>query len=566
LELEETTFDLTDVVASVVDLFAPQAAAKGIEIATFIDTGMPLGRIGDGSRLRQILMNLVGNAVKFTARGGVSVLVGPDTGDRVHFEVRDTGIGISPDRIDALFEEFSQADDSISRRYGGTGLGLAICRRLSELMGGEITVSSTEGAGSIFRVEVPLPIEPEQSRRLVQPEALDGLRCLIVDDVPLNVEIFRRQLSLWGVVCQSTLEPTTALDLLTRAADDGAPFDVVILDHQMPGLTGVELARLLRADPRLSGVRMILASSTDDSLETGRDKLALFDRVLRKPVQPLDLMAAVAGGVVATPPTDSTEHPLDLARPLEILVAEDNSINRILMETALKSIGHGVTMAADGIEAVAAATRRKFDVILMDIEMPEMDGEQATQRIREVLGGPPPTIIALTAHAGEGLRERYLSIGFDDYMAKPLDFDRLQALLADVAAAPSPPPAPRDLAPAIDADRIEALSRALDRDTLASMVDRFSKGIDDMSERLTTALETGDYETASRAAHTLKGLCLNFGANGLADRSAAAEAILSQGERPGQSEMDGLRDMMAVTKAEAAQLASKLRDIETANG
>lgn len=566
LELEVGPVDLGDIVASVTDLFAPQATAKGIEIVSFIDTGMPLHRIGDGSRLRQILMNLVGNAVKFTASGGVSVTVGRGTGDAVIFEVSDTGIGIPPDRLGALFQEFSQADQTISRRYGGTGLGLAICRRLCDLMAGEISVDSRDGAGSTFRVEVALAVAPEQAARTASADDVKGLSCLIVDDTPLNVEIFRRQLALWGMISSGTGDPREVPDLMIKAAERGTPFDIAILDHQMPGMTGVDLGRRLRGILELKGLRLILASSADVSLDEGREKFAIFDRVLRKPVRPLDLLTALAGTESRAAPEAEASADRPHGRPLDLLVAEDNSINQILMQTALKSFGHSVMVASNGVEAVDAASRHRFDAILMDIEMPEMDGEQAARRIREMHGSATPFTIALTAHAGTGSRERYLALGFDDYLPKPVDFDDLDRLLARMEPTRRPPAATADTekkpvaVKVLDQARIDALASALDRESLAAMLEKFADGLRENGETLPADLDRGDLEAAARGAHTLKGLALNFGATQLGRASGSLEATLVQGLRPTEEALEAVADAISLAEREALGLCQSLRE------
>jgi len=568
LELEAAPFELTDVLASVAELFAPQATAKGIEIATFIDTGMALERLGDDSRLRQVLMNLVGNAVKFTSEGGIVITVSPGDGDRVRFDVSDTGIGIPEDRLDGLFEEFAQADQSISRRYGGTGLGLAISQRLARLMGGELTAESRVDEGSVFRVELPLPEARAEGSKPLNIERLRGLKCLIVDDMPLNVEIFRRQVGLWGVEIASTNDPAAAQEILRRAVDAGHPFDVVLLDHQMPGMSGVELARRLRGDPALADIRLVLASSADVSLEQGRDALHMLDKVLRKPVQPLDLMAALVEAET-TPAEGVMEENQPVSGPsYNLLVAEDNTINRVLMQTALTSLGHSVSLAADGIEAVNATSQQRFDAILMDIEMPEMDGEQAARRIREVRGAAAPPIVALTAHAGPGQREHYIELGFDDYLAKPIDFDVLQERLLSLVGArggvapPANPPLPAESgAPdAIDRARIDVLTEALDPTVVASMIDKFASGIEETGTAFSAALDSGDLRAAARAAHTLKGMSLNFGATRLAEVAARSEVTLQGGQGQDSAETLALIGAIDDTRADAMGLAARLRE------
>lgn len=562
LELEHAPFELNELVASVTDLFYPQAAAKGLEVASYIDTSMPMRRFGDPSRLRQILMNLVGNAVKFTEEGGVTLTVVPSDGGGVRFEVRDTGIGIPMDRLHILFQEFSQADESISRRYGGTGLGLAISQRLSHLMGGAITAESVMGTGSRFRLDLPLEASADQTPRDTA-DVLHGKRCLIVDDTPLNIDIFRRQVALWGMEGVGVDDPRRAIPLLRDAAREGRAYDVAILDHKMPELTGLDLAQMVRADPDLAATRLILASSADIGLSEGHDRYELFDRVLRKPVQPLDLMSALAGdSATCLRAKAQAEETLMTDRPLRLLVAEDNNINRILMQTALTRLGHSVGLAENGVEAVEAVARETFDVILMDIEMPEMDGEEAARRIRATHGGKP-AMVALTAHAGPAHRDHFLSIGFDGYLAKPIDFEALQVLLEDLmtgeegmaAAVPDVP-----TASVIDTARIDALTEALDPVTVGTMLAKFADGLSEARPKLADLQGKGDLPGLAKQAHALKGMSLNFGARVLGDAAQSAEQKLNAGTALGTDELKTLVDQIDHTYHEVLDLSRRLRE------
>ena len=562
LELEHASFELNDLVASVTDLFYPQAAAKGLEVVSYIDTSVPMRRLGDPSRVRQILMNLVGNAVKFTETGGVTLSVTGVDGDGVRFEVRDTGIGIPVDRLHTLFKEFSQADESISRRYGGTGLGLAISERLAQIMGGTITAESVTGLGSRFRVDLPLAVAADQTPRGSVIDRLRGKRCLIVDDTAVNVDIFRRQVALWGMETVGLDDPRRAVSLLRDAEREGRAFDVAILDHKMPELTGLDLAQRVRSDPALDGTRLILASSADIGFSEGRDGFDLFDRVMRKPIQPLDLMSALAGDATRLPTDPQAEETRMTDHPLRVLVAEDNNINRILMQTALTRLGHTVSLAENGVEAVDAVRRETFDVILMDIEMPEMDGEEAARRIRAD-HGPRPAMVALTAHAGESHREHFLGLGFDGYLAKPVDFEELDVLLGhlvggEATAVPSEPET--SSAALIEPDRIDALTQALDRTTVAAMLTKFADGLEEARPKLVEMQETGDLAGMATLAHTLRGMCLNFGAQRLAETALAVERTLTSGTALGQPELKTLVDLIIHTYDEVLGLAHRLHE------
>ncbi len=564
LELEHAPFELTDLVASVTDLFYPQAAAKGLEVASYIDTSMPMRRLGDVSRLRQILMNLVGNAVKFTEEGGVTLTVTAGEGDGVRVEVRDTGVGIPSDRLHVLFQEFSQADESISRRYGGTGLGLAISQRLAQLMGGGISADSIMESGSRFRLDLPLEIAADQAPRGDRTALLRGKRCLIVDDTAVNIDIFRRQVALWDVEGVGLDDPRRAISLLREADREGRAFDVAILDHKMPGLSGLDLAQQVRDDPVLAGMRLILASSADTGFSEGRDRFELFDRVLRKPIQPLDLMSALAGDGKSQPADAQAEESRMTDHPLRLLVAEDNNINRILMQTALTRLGHTVALAENGVEAVEAVGRETFDVVLMDIEMPEMDGEEAARRIRAEHGAKP-AMVALTAHAGETHREHFLGIGFDGYLAKPIDFEELDALLGRLggdggastpAAAEAEPTAPS----LIEQARIDSLTQALDPETVSTMLAKFADSLEEFGPKLAALHKSGDLATMATQAHTLKGMSLNFGAKALAQTAQETEKKVASGTALSLGELKMLVDQIIHTYHEVLALAQRLRE------
>ncbi|MFX4221286.1 MAG: response regulator [Thalassobaculum sp.] len=565
LELAREPFDLGEVVGSVADLFYPQAAAKGVEIGFFVDTSMPLRRIGDASRLRQVLLNLVGNAVKFTEQGGVTVTVGAEGDAQVVITVEDTGIGIPADRLHVLFKDFSQADESISRRYGGTGLGLAISQRLAHLMGGRITASSMTGSGSAFRLDLPLPAADSRAVASDEAERLRGKRCLIVDDVPLNVDIFRRQMALWNMESAGLGDPRQAVNRLREARRQGRPFDIAVIDHNMPGLNGLDVAERVRADPELSGTRLLLATSADVGLSGVGDRFSLFDRVLRKPVQPTALLTALVDDRDEPLASDPIGAKPRTVTPLRLLVAEDNNINRILMQTALTRLGHTVSTAENGVEAVEAVAREPFDVVLMDIQMPEMDGEEAARRIREAHGARP-AMIALTAHAGPAHRDRYLGLGFDGYLSKPVDFDALETLLAELTGLvtdPAPGTAGLALPPfadVIDRSRVDMLTVSLAPGTVATMLDRFAASLDEARPAFARLTEGDGLPEASTLAHGLKGMCLNFGADRLADAAATAERAWGSGGRIQGAEVQDLIELIDHTRNEVLNLSQQLRE------
>src|ERR1700731_3192640 len=453
VDLEAMDFDLVDMVETSVGLLAPKAYEKDIDVGVFVDPTARAGFRGDPTRLRQILLNLVGNAIKFTQRGGVSVEVTlrPESTEDLRlllFEVADTGMGMSEEVRRKLFQKFNQADTSITRRFGGSGLGLAICKQLVELMGGEIGVDSTFGCGSRFWFELPLrpAINPTVERRAL-PARLAGLHVLVVDDVEMNRRILSRQLAGLGVEAVSVGDGFAAMAELERAFHQGNPFDVVIVDQMMPGLSGEALAKRVRATPDLAEAKLVIASSAGRHGLT-EDTPGIVDAVLTKPVREqslLDAFAQLFGFVrpaCSKPATAPSLLPKIVGRPLRVLLAEDNKINQQLVTMMLRKADHQGDVADNGELAVEAVRLGNYDVVLMDVQMPVLDGVQATRRIRAL---PPPKnavpIIALTAHAMAGAKEEYLAAGLDDYLSKPLDPVLLLRKLTERGQAASAAPA-----------------------------------------------------------------------------------------------------------------------------
>ena len=465
LELEQQPFDLRDCVESALDLLRIKAAEKGLDLAYQMAPGVPSSVVGDVTRLRQILANLLSNAVKFTETGEVVVCVEVDTEQgsslslspiSIHFAVRDTGIGIPPDRIDRLFQAFSQVDTSTTRRYGGTGLGLAVSRRLAEMMGGTMWVESPAapgplvgeeakgGPGAIFHFTILAQAAPELKIRAYltdrQPQ-LRGRRILIVDDNATNRRILTLQTQGWGMLPRATAAPKEALDWLRR----GDPFDLAIVDLRMPEMTGGELAAAIRAiekgrdhpAPVLPLVLLSSLGSHESDVEPG-----IFAASLSKPIRPsalFDVLIGILGWQPAQPlqpaqaaPVRSTVDPEMAARhPLRILLAEDNAVNQKLALRLLAQMGYRADVAANGLEAIQAVERQPYDVILMDVQMPEMDGLEATRQIcAHWPRGERPQIIAMTANAMQGDRELCLEAGMDDYLSKPIRVEELLAALA----------------------------------------------------------------------------------------------------------------------------------------
>ncbi|HEX5009476.1 MAG TPA: response regulator [Planctomycetota bacterium] len=437
LELEEIDFDLQRTLEEVLELFAPRAKAKDLELVLVLEPEVPSRLQGDPGRLRQVLANMLGNAIKFTHAGEVRLHVDvrePGAGDTLlRFQVADTGIGIAPEHRERLFKPFTQVDSSMSRRYGGTGLGLAICGQLVTLMGGSLGVETEIGQGSTFWFTVRLRLQPQVADEATVLPSLKGLRALVVDDNKTNRVVLQRQLERWGVLVESADGGDVALQLLRAAFDGGQPYDLALVDMQMPGMTGLELAQAVRSDPALSGLPVVMLSSVGDHGRVAKDsgvsvcltkpvrQMHLFDALCR--IQ--DKSAPVADRTAAGPaPVPET------ARRGVILVAEDNPVNQLLARKLLERFGYRSDAAANGREAIEASGRIRYAAILMDCQMPEMDGFEATRAIRrrEAGRGHVP-IIAMTAHAMKGDRERALEAGMDDYITKPVDAQLLRRVL-----------------------------------------------------------------------------------------------------------------------------------------
>jgi signal transduction histidine kinase/CheY-like chemotaxis protein len=417
LELSPTDFDVRDAVGDVMELLASRAHERGLELLTRVADDVPAAVHGDEGRLRQILTNLVGNAVKFTHEGEVVVAVSTRDG-KLRFEVSDTGIGIDPERVEYLFDSFAQADGSTTRRYGGTALGLAISRQLAEMMGGEIGAGSEPGRGSTFWFTVDLRVS--QARPPLVPPELAGLDVLVIDDNATNREILERRLATWRMRCETTSGGEEGLARIRERAAEGRPFDLVLLDHHMPGLDGLGVARALGA----GGPRVILLSSAGPV--SGAAGVAA---TLTKPVRDSRLYDAIATTMSDAAPA-APEIERTGADGAPILLAEDNPTNQAVAVTILRRRGYRVAVAATGDEAVAALRREPFAAVLMDCQMPGLDGYAATAEIRRLEGDARRTpIIAMTAHAMEGDRERCIAAGMDDYLSKPLHPDDLDAVL-----------------------------------------------------------------------------------------------------------------------------------------
>jgi signal transduction histidine kinase/DNA-binding response OmpR family regulator len=438
MDIENQPFDLRDCLESAIDLLALKAAEYGLELGCVIEHDVPEAIIGDVTRLRQILVNLLSNAVKFTKQGEIVLTVEVDTETSKHenlnpstcllrFSVRDTGIGIPQDRMNRLFQSFSQVDSSTTRKYGGTGLGLVISKRLSELMGGEMWVISEEGVGTTFHFTIQAQTaEMPHLEKLSAIPQLTGKRMLIVDDIETNRRILTLQAQAWQMTSSSFANPLEALEALKR----GEQYDVAVLDMQMPEMDGVALSNEIRKN----GIPLPLIMLTSLGWRNP-DEAVNFSAFLTKPIKQSSLYNAVIGALSlqsvdarrAVPEESKFDSQLAARYPMKILLAEDNAVNQKLALRMLERMGYRADIAGDGLEVLEALARQPYDLILMDVQMPELDGLEATRQIRAK--GLGVHVIAMTANAMEGDRETCLAAGMNDYVSKPIQVKELQSAL-----------------------------------------------------------------------------------------------------------------------------------------
>ena len=542
LSLERRPFDVRRCVEGALDLLAHRASEKGIELACLVEAHCPASVAGDVTRLSQVLVNLLSNAVKFTSEGEVLLSasarrLGPDESSEadfyeLSFAVRDTGIGIPPEGLQSLFQSFSQVDTSTTRVYGGTGLGLAISKRLAELMGGDITVESEVGRGTVFTVTIRAQAVEHDEPVYLQADQpyLVGKRLLIVDDNPTNRKILLLQAQNWGMQPVAVGSGPEALELLAQ----GEQFDLGALDMHMPVMDGLELAERIREVRDDAELPLIMLTSLGSQEQD--DRLQHFHCLLTKPVKAsqlyntlLQVIARGAQLIEVTEKASEFDPTLGQRLPLHILLAEDNPINQKLALIMLERLSYRADVAANGEEVLEALGRQTYDVVLMDVQMPEMDGLEATRRIRETWpAASQPRIVAMTANAMAEDRVECLAAGMDDYLAKPIRVEELIAALERCAAASAPDVPTTELDPAALA-RLKA-SLGSQFAMLPKLIDAFSA---DGARQLQTAREAhaaGDAATVRRAVHSLKSNAANFGAMALSDLAKQAEDLAKAGE------------------------------------
>jgi CheY-like chemotaxis protein/HPt (histidine-containing phosphotransfer) domain-containing protein/anti-sigma regulatory factor (Ser/Thr protein kinase) len=537
IELESVDFDFAATIEDAVELMAERAHAKDLELSCAVAPDVPSWVAGDPGRLRQVVLNLVGNAVKFTERGEVAVratLAGEtETTAHIRIEVRDTGIGIPEAARARLFQSFSQVDASTTRKYGGTGLGLAISKRLVDLMGGAIEVESTAGRGSTFGFVLALEKRPPQPTENDDID-LRGARVLCVDDNATNRAIFKQQLGAWGLEVTVAEDGPHGLTAVREARRLGTPFDLVLLDMQMPGMDGLELARLIKADAAVAGTPLVMLTSWTQRGQSSDARAVGIMRLMTKPVRQAHLFSVVATALGRTSASGGAGRGAageranpETAGRFKVLVAEDNPVNQRLAIAQLAKLGYRADAVANGREAIEALGRIRYDVVLMDCHMPEMDGFAATAEIRTREGKRRHTpIIAMTADAMQGDRERCIGAGMDDYVSKPVKMDDLRRALehalakAPSAAAPESAPGgatdgPIDLA-VLSALRTE-YQVAGEPDILARLIDLYLTSASETCTAIRDAVTQRDAAALEHAAHTLKGGSASMGARGLTD-------------------------------------------------
>jgi PAS domain S-box-containing protein len=578
-KLEHVEFPLRETIEETLKSLAPRAQEKEIELASRFAPDVPDDLIGDPDRLRRIVVNLVGNAIKFTEHGEVVVQVNVETHGEpdilLHFSVTDTGIGIPSEKQQHIFEAFAQADSSTTRKYGGTGLGLAISAQLCELMNGVMWVESEEGRGSIFHFTAHFG-RPETSAKKTgesEPVKLRDLPVLVVDDNSTNRKILEEMIANWRMKPVAAANGPAAMEALQRAYKSGKPFRLVLLDGHMPGMDGFEVAARVKQDPQLHGAEVILLTSAGRSEDVARAKAVGVAAALSKPVKQSELWDAIVTALnvpgrqkARATSSAAASRRAKVRQPLRVLLAEDNPVNQEVALRLLERRGHSVIVAENGRQALTAIERHKFDLVLMDVQMPEMGGLEATQLIREKerSTGEHLPILAMTAHAMQGDRERCIAAGMDGYLAKPIDPKSFLQTVEGISQRATQSETTTKEASLRDTsgDGRRALdAKALlewfsgNRKLLRSIVKTFRDDCPRMMARIRSALAANDANLLADGAHALKGSVGNFGPTAALDTTREMEKIARQGK------LDGAWELYATLEDEIALLLPALHAI-----
>ncbi|HOW66657.1 MAG TPA: response regulator [Candidatus Paceibacterota bacterium] len=564
LDLESHPFELRTCLEEALDLLGPKAASKNLDLAYILDDSLPFAVVGDVTRLRQILVNLVSNAVKFTDRGQVMLEVKPadpqpvaatPTDESVklphsiflHFTVSDTGIGIPREKQDRLFKSFSQVDSSTTRQYGGTGLGLAICKRLTELMGGRIWVESDYGKGAAFHFVIPFETDPHYTpaQRLTSPLQFTGKRVLIVEDNATNCQILAHQASSWGLIPHPVRNRAEALEALNGKQH----FDLAILDHQLPGEDVLSLATLFREKAELQPTSLILLTAL--RLRPGDERIAKtgISFFIYKPIRLTQMFDTLYRAITGharqekKPPTaPSFDKTLGLRHPLKILVADDNPVNQKVGVSLLQKLGYKPDLVSNGLEVLAALEKQHYDLLFLDVQMPEMDGYEAARQIRQRWRDTQrPIVIAMTGGALSGDREKCLASGMDDYLAKPLRVFELQEILrrwSHLKSEGKRPPgsvSPHSATSAVHILNPSVISelRSLKDEkgnlVIKDMIAEFQVNAPKQVSQINLSVRTP--RKLAQAAYALKCLCLNLGADSMAEVCSSLEQAAESDQR-----------------------------------
>jgi PAS domain S-box-containing protein len=528
LEFENLAFDLDEVVEGALSVLVPQARAKGLELRSEIDSNVCTSLRGDPGRLRQVLTNLLNNAVKFTEEGEVVLRVlpqedkssevslpegGPVSKVTLRFEIEDTGIGLSEDARGRIFDAFSQADQSTTRRYGGTGLGLTISRQLVKMMHGEIGVESESGNGSTFWFTSSFEKRAGGKASPVKAKRLPGGRVLLVDDNATDRQILRSQLTALGMQCTPAASGEEALQFLCEAIADEKPYGVAVIDMRMPRMNGMELAQAIKSDPVTKATRVIMISSVENPIDAQTRKNLDIDAFFEKPVKQAQLHQCLANVLGSTPTKriKANNNTQGEARPpaihdTRILIAEDNEVNKKVMLLVLDDLGYTADTVSNGKEAIAALKGHSYDIILMDCQMPEMDGYEAARTIRREFDRPP-RIIAMTAHALRGDREKCLAAGMDDYLSKPIIGEQLEAALEKWAPT-------RASSARVDLQRLRDVCGDAPG-TLRKIADLYLEQGAELLPAMETAIRNNNAKELGAIAHRFRGASLSCGSNSI---------------------------------------------------